>query len=224
MRARPFPVATVGLVALMLGAFAVELGGGVEPFCLAHGFDPERPSFAGALASLFLHAGAVHLLGNTVALAMLGVLVESEIGAARLAPLFLAAGLAGCALHAFVAPSGSVLVGSSGAILGLLPLGMVLRPRALLAGGVCFVGMHLVGLFGVSGLFPAGVSLGDHVGGFFAGSLFVFARTVRHRSARMPFVRRSARMLPGVEDRGRDGQRGRAHSQLPTAPVFSEQW
>lgn len=101
---RSFPLATLALAALLVVAYGVELSAGVEGFALAHGFDPEHPTFGAALVSVFLHASLAHLAGNLLALVVLGAIVEAELGATGLFALFVAGGLAGCALHALLAP------------------------------------------------------------------------------------------------------------------------
>jgi membrane associated rhomboid family serine protease len=74
---RPFPISTVALTALVLLAYAAELAGGVVPFCLAHGFDPQHPTLASALASLVLHAGTAHLIGNVLVMVVVGAIVAA---------------------------------------------------------------------------------------------------------------------------------------------------
>jgi membrane associated rhomboid family serine protease len=77
--------------------------------------------------SLFAHAGLLHLLTNLVALASFGPAVERQIGHARFAALYLAAGVAG---NLAQASYGAVpVVGASGALFGLFGLLMLLAPR-----------------------------------------------------------------------------------------------
>lgn len=70
------------------------------------------------LTSCFVHIGALHLLGNLFALAMLGPLAELLWGRKRLVVIYLVSGLAGSALAMALRPD-SILAGASGAIWGI---------------------------------------------------------------------------------------------------------
>lgn len=86
-------------------------------------------------ASVFLHADAVHVALNAVALAGLGRLSEATWGRTRFLALFLAAGVGGALLswagRAALAAEGdaSLSVGASGAIFGLMGAGVVFGRR-----------------------------------------------------------------------------------------------
>lgn len=66
----------------------------------------------------FVHVGALHLLGNMFALAMMGPLAELLWGRGRLILLYAISGLAGSALAMAIRPD-SLLAGASGAIWGI---------------------------------------------------------------------------------------------------------
>jgi rhomboid protease GluP len=68
--------------------------------------------------SLFLHGDFDHLLGNMVALYILGIAVEHAFGSGRMAAIYLAAGLVGGLSSCAVNPLPTV--GASGAIFGLM--------------------------------------------------------------------------------------------------------
>ncbi len=70
-------------------------------------------------ASVFLHAGILHLAVNMWALAGMGPLVERLYGPLRFATLYLAAGVGGALASTATAPA-RVSVGASGAIFGVL--------------------------------------------------------------------------------------------------------
>jgi rhomboid protease GluP len=70
------------------------------------------------VSSMFLHAGFEHLLGNIVALYVLGIACEHAFGSATTAWLYAAAGVAGGLASAAVEPAPTV--GASGAIFGLM--------------------------------------------------------------------------------------------------------
>lgn len=161
------PLATLALVAVVFGVFALELAGGdPEGTCLRFGLTPSSPTVGAALASLLLHASWAHLLGNAVTLLAAGWLVERELGSARLLALFLLGGLGGAACHVLVDPTGPTLVGASGGICAVLAAAALLRPSTV--GFVAtFVAYNIACLLLGAG---GSVSVGCHVGGFVAGT------------------------------------------------------
>lgn len=70
------------------------------------------------LTSCFVHIGALHLLGNLFALAMMGPLAELLWGRRRLLVIYFVSGLAGSTLAMTLRPD-SILAGASGAIWGI---------------------------------------------------------------------------------------------------------
>jgi membrane associated rhomboid family serine protease len=75
---RSSPVVTLLLIAgNILAAFALLFN---PELAFAFGFRPDHPSLAGAISCLFLHSNVVHLLGNMVFLAAVGVAVELAAG------------------------------------------------------------------------------------------------------------------------------------------------
>jgi membrane associated rhomboid family serine protease len=70
------------------------------------------------LTSCFVHIGALHLIGNMFALAMMGPLAELLWGRLRLLLIYLISGLAGSALAMALRPD-AMLAGASGAIWGV---------------------------------------------------------------------------------------------------------
>ena len=87
----------------------------------SYGFKAPEPSFFAIFTSMFLHANAIHLLGNMVFLAAVGVAVEIATGSVRFLVVYLFSGLCGAVLfwlsvrHNIEAPP---LVGASGCIAG----------------------------------------------------------------------------------------------------------
>ena len=156
-------------------------------------------------ASMFIHGGWLHLVGNMVFLWVFGDNVEDAMGHLRYALFYLVAGLAATAAH--VALNQNALapaIGASGAIAGVLGAYLVLYPRATVAAilpifvlfwmpfyvpAVVLIGFwFLLQLFsGIASLAAAdvvggggGVAWFAHVGGFIAGlalvKLFVLGR------------------------------------------------
>jgi rhomboid protease GluP len=70
------------------------------------------------LSATMLHGGVDHLIGNCVALYILGMAGEHALGAFRVLALYVASGLAGSLASVLTGPGPSV--GASGAICGLM--------------------------------------------------------------------------------------------------------
>ena len=128
------------------------------------------------LTSVFVHAGATHLLLNALSLWLLGVLLEARVGAARLLAVYLASGVAGSLATLWYHRGGINSVGASGAIFGLygLLLALLLSQqlvldkfdrRAMLGLVVYLVLSNLIA--GLSG----NVDNAAHLGGLLAGGL-----------------------------------------------------
>jgi len=144
-RSRRFPWATTVLVVACLGAFAWELSLGrrapevlarvaVSPAELLALSQPLRLPFR-LVASMFLHAGWLHLLGNLAFLAVFGDDVEGKLRPRRFLLLYLLSGLVATLAQSAATPhSHAPLVGASGAIAGVLGAFLVLFPKAKLAG------------------------------------------------------------------------------------------
>ena len=87
------------------------------------GFTPAESRPVTWISSLFLHADVMHLVGNMVFLFIVGVAVESALGAGWYLALYLAGGLAANVLFFAINPNSEIpLVGASGAISGLMGL------------------------------------------------------------------------------------------------------
>jgi len=99
--------------------FMVSLLAALDPnLRLELAFEPGRPSLLTALASLFLHANTLHLLGNMVFLAAVGPRVEAVAGRWAYLSIYGLGGAAGVLAHWAVsrAVGGTPLMGASGAI------------------------------------------------------------------------------------------------------------
>ncbi len=212
---RRFPLVTYGLIAANTAVFLWELGaraGRVESYafypcaiqgpCLGaaqgHLAWPE-----GVLASMFLHAGWLHLLGNMLFLWIFGNNVEDVMGRLRFVVFYLASGFAAALTQAWVtlhwstAAGASIpTVGASGAIAGVLGAYLVLLPHARvltllfgflpwrLSAGFFLVLWFLFQLW--EGNFSlthpqagGGVAFAAHVGGFVFGAVAVRVFQVR---------------------------------------------
>ncbi|MFC9976126.1 rhomboid family intramembrane serine protease [Spirillospora sp. NPDC127200] len=90
----------------------------------------DKTPWTSAFSSMFLHAGAAHLLGNLVILFVVGMGVEDRFGRLRYLLSYLFFGLVAVYGFALTSPdSGVPLIGASGAIAGVLGAYLVLNPR-----------------------------------------------------------------------------------------------
>jgi rhomboid protease GluP len=128
----------------------------------------------------FLHGGALHLVVNCLALWVLGLLMERLLGVARFLVLFLGAGLAATVTSVWFS-SGSVSVGASGAIFGLLGAMALtnVRFRTELPIGFRQPLRWWLMIFAINAMLPAAlplmgiarIDIAAHLGGFVAGVL-----------------------------------------------------
>src|SRR3990170_1841799 len=72
-----------------------------------------------ALTYMFLHGGLGHLFFNMLGLYFFGPRVEARLGSRRFIGLYLVSGLVGALLSLVLAPR-SLIIGASGAVLGVL--------------------------------------------------------------------------------------------------------
>ncbi|HPW69820.1 MAG: rhomboid family intramembrane serine protease [Desulfomonilia bacterium] len=83
------------------------------------------------LASSFMHAGYLHILGNMVFLSVFGPALEKQIGLVRFCLFYLLAAFVAFYSHAVVYPtSPAPVVGASGAIAAVMGAYLVFSPRA----------------------------------------------------------------------------------------------
>jgi membrane associated rhomboid family serine protease len=181
---RSSPVVTLLLIAgNILAAFALLFN---PELAFAFGFRPDHPSLAGAISCLFLHSNVVHLLGNMVFLAAVGVAVELAAGAFRFAVVYFVSGLAGVLFHFVLTrslPDPAPFIGASGAIAGCVAYYSLRYPslRVSIAPNLqvpvigvtgVWLALQIVGAFIRIGE-GSGVSFWAHLGGFLAGAALI---------------------------------------------------
>jgi rhomboid protease GluP len=201
--------ATYALIALNVVMFLVELGSG----------DPEsaRVLFRlGALApgigdewwrlfaSLFLHAGLLHIAFNMLALYALGPFVEYTLGLAGYVLTYLVSGLGAGLLLIGLTAAGAlpmeIYVGASGCIMGLVGATAAillrgwLQHRARAASQRLLTIILIIALQFMLDVLTPQVSLAAHLGGMIAG--FLAASLLRYRTAVAP-ARSGAVNTPG---------------------------
>jgi membrane associated rhomboid family serine protease len=190
--------ATTALIGINLAAFVIEvlLGGlrnlevlvrmgAMVPLLVAEG------QYWRLVTAMFLHAGALHLAFNTLALYLFGNVVETALGTARFLAIYLVAGLFASAASFALSPPAAVAVGASGAVFGLLGawLAFNFRRRSLslaqsnIQGALLLIGINLA-----LGFTLRGVDNVAHIGGLVAGVVAGFAAEGAGRGARSRLV------------------------------------
>lgn len=140
--ARAFAPVTTVLIIAVLGMFIQQIRLGDQLFHLFRASPSDvaaylihgKPGFLtlhiAIIASGFMHAGYVHLIGNLIFLSVFGPPVEKHIGMARFGLFYLAALLAAFYAHAVIHPHSTIpVVGASGAIAAVMGAYLVLHPR-----------------------------------------------------------------------------------------------
>ena len=85
------------------------------------GYVPAHPTTVTLLASMFLHAGLMHLIGNLLFFFCSGPFIEDVFGRPLFAALYLSGGIMAAWAHAWASPGSVVpLIGASGAIAAIM--------------------------------------------------------------------------------------------------------
>ncbi len=194
------PWATTMLIGACAGAFAWELASGAlqdKDSLIAAGALMRDRFLHGELwrplTAMFLHAGPGHLIGNALALYILGLPTEHAYGRGRFLGIYFAAGLSGAFLSMLADPGPSV--GASGAIFGLQAAAIVFFYRYrdlfyLRDKRVGFVLLIWAGYTLLSGFATPYVDNFAHLGGALCGAVLA----MRLRS---PLVARLVRQQTG---------------------------
>ena len=150
------------------------------------------PTSLTIVTSMFLHGGATHFLGNMLFLWVFGDNVEHRLGVIKYLCLYFTTGVSAGLTHYLIDPtSGTVLVGASVAISGVMGAYILLFPsnrvrvlfmvvlitvaeiRALYVLGLWFLWQAVQALLQIGMSSTVQVAFMAHVGGFLAGMLFV---------------------------------------------------
>jgi len=155
-------------------------------------------------ASMFLHGGWMHLIGNMWFLYLFGDNVEDSMGHFRFLVFYLLSGIAATVAHIAVHPLSPIpIVGASGAISGVVGAYLVMFPTArvltlvpifffiadvVVLPALVFIGLWFLfqfwsGLLSLAVPHMGGVAWWAHIGGFIAG--LVLAPIMREK--RRPF-------------------------------------
>ena len=180
-RMRRLPPATLGIIGVLAILFAVEIAVGAlqSPGAIvAMGALVREGVAAGQywrmLSATLLHGGPDHLLGNAIALFILGMICEHAFGRGQFLLLYVLSGLAGSVVSLLTSAGPSV--GASGAIFGLQGASIVLfrqhRDRLLMRDRRIGVVLLVWAVYTVgAGLMDPFIDNGAHIGGALAGAL-----------------------------------------------------
>ena len=172
-RMRRLPRVTVGLIALLAFVYTVEVA--ADALDSTHGIVAVAAGeYWRLLSATFLHGSFDHLLGNSVALFILGMVCEHAFGRRQFVLLYVASAVGGSLLSLLWSPGPSV--GASGAIFGLQGAAIALfrghRDRLLVRDRRIGVVLIVWAIYTVlSGLTTPWVDNGAHIGGLAAGWL-----------------------------------------------------
>ena len=160
---------------------------------------PDKPVTFAIVASIFLHGGFAHLLGNMWSLWIFGNNVEDAFGKAKYLLFYLAAGIVAGLTSILLAPSSTIpIVGASGAIAGVMGVYLVIFPRSristwavivpLAVPAWVFLGIWFATQFWIASS-TTNVAWEAHVGGFVFGLLvaLVLRRRLIGRLAEQAF-------------------------------------
>ena len=180
-RMRRFPPLTVAILVVLVAIFLVEIRVGAltsREAIVAMGALARERVAAGEywrlLTAPWLHGGVDHLVGNGVALFILGMLCEAAFGPAQFVVLYVLSGLAGSLVS--LAVSAGPSVGASGAIFGLQGAAIVLfrlhRDRLLVRDRRVGLVLLVWAIYSiVAGLMEPFIDNGAHIGGALGGAL-----------------------------------------------------
>lgn len=180
-------------------------------FVFQHGFRPSAPRLGALFASLFVHAGLMHLVGNMLFLWIYGDNVEHRLRPGPYLIAYLATGMGATLFHMVLNPSSALpLIGASGAISGVLGFYFLWFPRnqvrlfvflfpfifnTITVSARLLLGMYLIADNLVPLLLTRGgggdVAYGAHIGGFIGGlavAWVVDRRQLRERDPRREVV------------------------------------
>jgi rhomboid protease GluP len=126
------------------------------------------------VSATWLHGSVEHLVGNGIALYILGMVCEHAFGRRQFLVLYVVSGVAGSVLSILTSPGPSV--GASGAIFGLQGAAIVLfrrhRDRLLVRNRRIGVVMLVWAVYAIAGgIFTPYIDNGAHIGGALGGAL-----------------------------------------------------
>ena len=176
---------TITLVVALLVVFGIELAThsvGNEAALLKLGALPDSGALHGQYWRVatysFLHFNGAHLLINVLLLFWIGRTVESWVGIAYAAAIYVSSVLSSAAVILFfhnLHPKAGATVGASGGIFGLLAAALIIShrhsPGTLDPESRLRTWLWIAFLAGLGISFLPGISMAGHVGGLIGGTL-----------------------------------------------------
>lgn len=172
-------IAVALLAALAASGDSLAFAAGLTPLRLTlalGGGAPLLPALASLFTHMFLHGGIAHLAFNMLILAALGDRLEAVYGPARMAALYLLAGLVAALAQWGWAPQSAIpMIGASGAISGLIGAQALLAGRSgrgpLGRAAALLLAWTLIQLLTALVMPELNLAVPAHVGGFLGGLL-----------------------------------------------------
>jgi membrane associated rhomboid family serine protease len=202
LHSRRFPIVNWLLIALNVLVFLYEFSlspSALDGLTRTWGLIPAQlaaypeTGWITIFTAMFLHGGWFHILSNMWVLLIFGDNVEDRMGSGHYIIFYLLSGVAAALFESFVLARSNVpMIGTSGAIAGVLGAYLILYPRARIASLVpilfiftiieipaaifllfWFVSQLFSGWLTLQGASGSGVAWWAHVGGFVFGLLAV---------------------------------------------------
>ncbi len=224
IRRETFSISTLALILGNVAVFLLELslGRGLNRMVFEFGIIPARYASTHGLAtftpgglliplfaSMFLHGGWLHLLGNMLFLFVFGRSVEDRFGHLKVLVIYFLGGFGGALTHIFLNAGSQVpTIGASGAVAGVLGAYFVCFPSARITTLIPFIffwtiqlpAFLLLGYWFLIQFFTGfatvsiqsatggGVAWWAHVGGFVVGILLALVLRPRRGRAAVELV------------------------------------
>lgn len=162
---------------------------------------------------MFLHGGIFHLLFNMFVLWMFGTTLESTWGSRKFLKFYFICGIGAGLLNAAVTPSSSIpMVGSSGAIYGLLMAFGILFPNQLIYVWGIFpvrakhfvIGVGIIEFIAATSTAQSGIAHFAHLGGMLFGFIYMKWNDLWRSVSGQRNERKRMRHLKVVWDRERE--------------------
>ena len=185
------PWVTMTIMGLNCLVHLVVSGSGIaDQFHIRFGYFGDYPSLLTLFTHMFLHADIFHLVGNLFFFAVPALKMEDALGHFKFLLMYLACGITAAMIQNFVDFGGPPLpmIGASGAIAGVMGAFMIMYPFSQVKIWFFFIVVFFLPAFAFFGFWfgkellylilsdrVGGVAFGAHVGGFFAGALWMYA-------------------------------------------------
>lgn len=137
--AEEFPWVTFILLAINTFCFLLSmLADNPEFIWETLGFVPQHPRLHSLITYMFFHVDFIHLLGNMIMFLSIGIILEEIIGSKNFLLVYVVSGIVAVPFDVlgrfiFGIPLDYPLIGSSGAIFGILTMAAILKPFGRIA-------------------------------------------------------------------------------------------